>query len=169
MEEKILFNDWETRIPGAIKYRKKNYILSLLCTSVLFVMSIIGCIFYWEVIVLLLISAIVFIAVIFEWLKIKNNHLIIKNNQIEITNRFNKIKIYKINIDNVVLKIRSSFNRRSGGIIMIFLNQDNHQICKYEDMLNGASPLGVKKNLWEEKILSLGIKVVDEQEIIKNK
>ena len=55
MEEKILFNDWETRIPGAIKYRKKNYILSLLCTSVLFVMSIIGCIFYWEVIVLLFI------------------------------------------------------------------------------------------------------------------
>ena len=46
MEEKILFNDWETRIPGAIKYRKKNYILSLLCTSVLFVMSIIGCIYY---------------------------------------------------------------------------------------------------------------------------
>ena len=86
------------RIPDAIKYRKKNYILSLLCTLVLFVMSIIGCIFYWEVIVLLLISAIVFIAVIFEWLKIKNNHLIIKNNQIEITNRFNKIKIYKINI-----------------------------------------------------------------------
>ena len=104
MEEKILFNDWETRIPGAIKYRKKNYILSLLCTSVLFVMSIIGCIFYWEVIVLLLISAIVFIAVIFEWLKIKNNHLIIKNNQIEITNRFNKIKIYKIKnkIKNVI-------------------------------------------------------------------
>ena len=28
MEEKILFNDWETRIPGAIKHRKKNYILS---------------------------------------------------------------------------------------------------------------------------------------------
>lgn len=157
------------RIPDAIKYRKKNYILSLLCTLVLFVMSIIGCIFYWEVIVLLLISAIVFIAVIFEWLKIKNNHLIIKNNQIEITNRFNKIKIYKINIDNVVLKIRSSFNRRSGGIIMIFLNQANHQICKYEDMLNGASPLGDKKTLWEEKILSLGIKVVDEQEILKNK
>ena len=52
---------------------------------------------------------------------------------------------------------------------MIFLNQDNHQICKYEDMLNGASPLGDKKTLWEEKILSLGIKVVDEQEIIKNK
>ena len=169
MEGKILFNDWETRIPGAIKYRKKNYILSLLCTSVLFVMSIIGCIFYWEVIVFLLISAIVFIDVILEWLKIKNNHLIIKNNQIEITNRFNKIKIYKINIDNVILKIRSSFNRRSGGIIMIFLNQDNRQICKYEDMLNGASPLGDKKTLWEEKILSLGIKVVDEQEILKNK
>lgn len=36
-------------------------------------------------------------------------------------------------------------------------------------MLNGASPLGDKKTLWEEKILSFGIKVVDEQEIIKNK
>ena len=52
---------------------------------------------------------------------------------------------------------------------MIFLNQDNHQICKYEDMLNGASSLGDKKTLLEEKIIWLGIKVVDEQEIIKNK
>ena len=52
---------------------------------------------------------------------------------------------------------------------MIFLNQDNRQICKYEDMLNGASSLGDKKTLWEEKILSLGFKVVDEQEILKNK
>lgn len=160
MEDKILFNDWETRIPGAIKYRKNNYILSLLCTSVLFVMSIIGCIFYWEVIVLLLITAIVFIAVIFEWLKIKNNHLIIKNNQIEITNRFNKTKIYKISIDNVILEIRSSFNRRSGGIVMIFLNQDNHQICKYEDMLNGASQLGAKKIYGKKKFYHLELKLL---------
>ena len=55
------------------------------------------------------------------------------------------------------------------GLPFIYKVIDDHQICKYEDMLNVASPLGDKKTLWEEKILSLGIKVVDEQEIIKNK
>ena len=169
MANSILFDDWQTRYAGAYKYRRRAYILSLICTGILLLVSLIGLFFEWAFIVLLAFSLVVLMSSWLEWLKIKNNHLIIKPNQIEITNRFSKTTIYEISIDNLVLELRHSFNLRSGGIILKFYDSKNNFICKYEDMLNGAVPFGVPKSNWERSVESLGIKIIDNEWIIKNK
>ena len=71
--------------------------------------SLIGIFFELGMLVLLFISLIVFANVYLEWLKIKNSHLIIKSNQIMVTNRFNKITVYNINLNNLVIKLCHSF------------------------------------------------------------
>ena len=52
---------------------------------------------------------------------------------------------------------------------MRFYDTNNNFICRYEDMLNFAAPLGEKNTNWEEAILNLKIKIIDDFEIIKNK
>ncbi len=165
----ILFDDWKTRHSDVLKNRKKEYMITLIALIFVVLISIIGLFFHWGLIIFLIINLIGMVSIYIEWLKVKNNHLIIENNRIMITNKFNKTYSYDINFDDIILKIKLSFNIRSGGIILEFHDKLGKLICKYKDMLNYASSLGDKKTLWEEKILSLGIKVVDEQEIIKNK
>lgn len=166
MENNILLDDWLTRYPEAISFRKKEYLLSIICTSILLLITIIGMFITIEAIVLFILALITFICVILEWLKIQNNHLIIKNNQIEITNRFKKTKIYEINLKEMTLEIRPSFNRKSGAIIMKFYDKNNKLICKYEDRLNRCLRFGKKITIWEEKIKSLGIKIIDVESIM---
>lgn len=164
----ILFDDWKTRRSDTLKNRKNRYLISLITLIILLFISIFGLFFHWGLIIILIIILIGMVSIYIEWLQVKNNHLIIKNNRIMITNRFNKTYSYDINFDDIILKIKLPFIN-SGGIILNFYNKSGKLICKYHDMVNYASSLGDKKTLWEEKILSLGIKVVDEQEIIKNK
>ena len=165
----ILFDDWKTRRSDALKNRKNEYLIALITLIILLFISIFALFFHWGLIIFLIISLIGMVSIHIEWLQVKNNHLIIENNRIMITNRFNKTYSYDINFDDIILKIKLPFNIKSGGIILNFYNKSGKLICKYHDMLNCASSLGDKKTLWEEKILSLGIKVVDEEEIIKNK
>ena len=165
----ILFDDWATRYDTAFNHRKSAYILSLICPGFMLSASIIGLFFDWSLIVMLILSLIVLINVILEWLKIKNSHLVIRENQIEITNRFSKTTIYPINMENIVLELKHSFNRRSGGIIMKFYDSNANLICKYEDMLNSAAPFGVTQTNWEKAITTLGLRIKDPGEIIKNK
>ena len=164
----ILFDDWKTRRSDTLKNRKNEYLIVLITLIILLFISIFGLFFHWGLIIILIIILIGMVSIYIEWLQVKNNHLIIKNNRIMITNRFNKTYSYDINFDDIILKIKLPFIN-SGGIILNFYNKSGKLICKYHDMVNYASSLGDKKTLWEEKILSLGIKVVDEQEIIKNK
>lgn len=164
----ILFDDWETRYDEALRSRKKAYIffLSYACITCLF--SLVGSFFKWPLIMPFFIFLLVLISIILEWLKIKNNHLVIKNNQIEITNRFNKTRIYEINAKELVIMLRHSiFNRRSGGIVIKFYDSKKNFICKYEDMLNGAIPFGVKKTNWEKSIEALGVKIIDTERILR--
>ena len=165
----ILFDDWNIRRSNALKNRKKEYMISLIVIIILFFISFFGVFMHWMLVISLLISLIGLVSIYIEWLKVKNNHLIIEKNSIKITNRFNKTYSYDINFDDIILKITLPFNIRSGGIMLNFHNKSGKLICNYEDMLNYASSLGDEKTLWEEKILSLGIKIVDDQEIIKNK
>ena len=164
----ILFDDWETRYDSAFQHRKKAYFFSLICASFLLFISIVGVFIEWPIIVMLVISLATLTSITLEWLKVKNNHLVIRNNAIEVTNRFNKTVIYDINIGEIFLKLRPSFNRRSGGIVMKFYDSKGNLICKYEDMLNGASPFGVERTNWEIRIAALGIRIDDPEGIIKN-
>ncbi len=164
----ILFDDWETRQEFSFKRRKKKYIICSFFVGFSLVVSILVMFFELAAIVAVVISLIVFIIVYLEWLKIKNNHLIIKKNQIEITNRYNKTVIYELDINELVLELRHSLNYRSGGIIMKFYDSQNNLIFKYEDMLNKASPFVCEKTNWEKSLESLGAKIIDNEEIIKN-
>ena len=51
---------------------------------------------------------------------------------------------------------------------MKFYDSQNNLIFKYEDMLNKASPFGCEKTNWEKSLESLGVKIIDNEEIIKN-
>ena len=54
-----------------------------------------------------------------------------------------KTAIYKIQINELVVELRSSCQR--GGIFLLFYDKDKHMIFKYEDMLNRAAPYGFEK------------------------
>ena len=133
MGNDILLDDWKVRCDGVFNRRKKEYHICSICIGSLCLISIIGMMFHWASIVFLAISSIAYLVIWFEWLKVKNNHLVIRRDQIEVTNRFNKTTIHKIQIDELVMELRHSFNQRSGGIIVSFCNKDKHMIFKYED------------------------------------
>ena len=168
MNKNILFDDWSVRAKGVLKHRKNQYIVISVLIGILFVLSVIGMFFHLGCIVPLVLSVIVHISSLLEWLKIKNHHLIIKKDKIEITNRFHKTKIYPLEVHELTIKLRHSFNYRSGGIVMLFYDKNRQVICKYEDMFNHASPYGAKKTNWENALVNLGVKIMDPTEIIKN-
>ena len=87
--EKILFDDWKVREYNAYNNRKKDYFLPFISMIFLLVFSIVCMFFERALIMLFLLFLVCFICICLEWLKIKNNHLIIRNNQIAITNLFN--------------------------------------------------------------------------------
>lgn len=168
-ESRILFDDWATRSDAAFNGRKKAYFFCIICVSFMLIASIIGVFFECGVIVAFVISLIALIYVTLEWLKVKHNHLIIRENQIEITNRFKKTTIYHINTNDMLVELSYPFNRRSGGIIMRFFDSDSNFVCKYEDMLNMAAPFGAEPSDWEKSITALGVQIKDPAEIIKNR
>lgn len=168
LNNSILFDDWQIRHDGVLKYRRRAYTFSLFCISILFLVLFVGVFFELFLMIPLVLAFIVITVVFLEWQKVKNNHLIIKSNQIVITNRFNKTTIYKIHIHESTLELSHSFNRRSGGIIMKFYDSKGNLICKYEDMLNTAAPWGFEKTNWEKGLEGLGIEIIDTSGIIKN-
>ena len=168
LNNNVLFDDWQTRCDGMLKHRRVEYTVCLIFISILFSCSCVGAFFELALIAAIVLSFGALAVVLLEWQKIKNNHLVIKSNQIEITNRFNKTTLYKIHIHELTLELRHSFNRRSGGIIMKFYDSKGNLICKYEDMLNRAAPWGFEKTSWERSIEGLGIKIIDAEGIIKN-
>ena len=169
MENNILFDDWKVRQEGIFNRRKKDYNIGFICVGVLWLFSVVGMIFHWSVAIFLVLSSITYLFIWLEWLKIKNNHLVIRSDQIEVTNRFNKTAIYKVQINELAIELRPSFDQRSGGIILLFRDKDMRTIIKYEDMLNHAAMYGFEKTDWEKGLEKLGVKIIDQTEIIKNK
>ena len=164
----VLFDDWQTRPNGALNARRSAYTVCMTFISILFFGSCVGVIFEPAFIAPIFLSVITFSVVFLEWCKVKNNHLVIKNNQIDITNRFNKTTTHIIHVHELTLELRHSINRRSGGIIMKFYDAKGNLICKYEDMFNRTAPWGSKKTNWENNLERLGIKIIDVSGIIKN-
>lgn len=164
----IIFDDWKTRNEKAFNFRRKNYVVSFITSLILVIISFIGIFIELGSIVLFVLSLIALIDVVLGWLKIRNSHLLIKKDSIVILNRFNRSSVYDISLSALKIELRSSFNRRSGGIVMKFYN-NNKFICKYEDMINGASSFGEKETKWERKIKSLGIEIIDLSGVMKNK
>ena len=164
----VLFDDWKTRQEGALNSRRRGYIVCIIFISILLLGSCIGVFFEVALIVPLVISVIVFAVILLEWCKVKNNHLIIKSNEIQVTNRFDRTTYYKVHIHELTLELGYSFNRRSGGIVMKFYDTNRRLICKYEDMFNRAASFGFEKTNWENNLERLGIKIIDTSGIIKN-
>ena len=167
-DSNILFDDWKTRNDKAFDFRRKNYVTSFITCLILVIISFIGIFIELGLIVFFVLSLIALIAVVLEWLKIRNSHLLIKKDSIVILNRFNRSSVYDISLSDLKIELRYSFNRRSGGIVMKFYN-NNKFICKYEDMINGASSFGEKETKWERKIKSLGFEIIDLSGVMKNK
>ena len=105
MENNILFDDWKVRQEGIFNRRKKDYNIGFICVGVLWLFSVVGMMFHWSVAIFLVLSSITYLFIWLEWLKIKNNHLVIRSNQIEVTNRFNKTAIYKNLFDELFVAI----------------------------------------------------------------
>ena len=164
----IIFDDWKTRKENAFNLRCKDYIVSFIICIILLVLSFIMIFVEFALILFFVLALIGLIVIWFEWLKIKNNHLIIKKDSIIITDRFNRSSVYNVSLSNLKIEIRHSINVKSGGIIMKFYD-NNALVCKYKDMINIASSFGEEKTTWERKIKSLGIEIVDLSEVIKNK
>ena len=85
--ESILFDDWRTRYDEALKFRKRQYVIGVICSSFLMLVSLIGIFYDLGMLVFIILSLIAFVSINLEWLKIKNSHLIIKSNQIIVTNK----------------------------------------------------------------------------------
>ena len=164
----VLFDDWAVRSEQEYNNRRRAYPIVISMILVFWLFFLVLAIWEWAVVFVLPVWTLVIVTVFLEWLKVKNNHLVIKTDKIEITNRFNKTTIYNTHIHELSLVLTPSFDRRSGGIIMKFYNANGKLICKYEDMINRAAPWGHEQTIWEKSLKGLGIKIIDATGIIKN-
>ena len=159
-----IFDDWDFRPTSLMKNRKKDYIICLIPIIILFIASVIATIFEWYLCIFIILSLLALISIWLEWLKLKNNHLQITKDTIYITNRFNKIKEYVVDYKECKLELKESV-KRGGGIWLRFLDKNNKLICKYEDMINSPTMYGGKLLPWGQALKSLGITIIDKNEI----
>lgn len=163
----VLFDDWLVRNEKLIKSKLKIYHILLASLAIINAAVIIMTIFYWQIIIAELLFLITLICVLCEYLKVKNNHLIIYENKIKIINRFHKEKTIDLIPNQYSITLKYGINRGSG-LFLIFKDQDGKVITKYEDMMNYPSPYQEAKTEWEIKIKEIGCIINDPNEIIKN-
>ena len=89
MQEKIIFDDWQYRPKGIIENIKKDYCLCFVLLLVFLIASIVGLFFSIYIVFMLFLAIYANVALLFQYLKIKNNHLVITTDSIYVTNRFN--------------------------------------------------------------------------------
>lgn len=164
---KVVFDDWQVREKNVFETRKKEYIFCLISIIVLTAISFVATILEWYLCIMLILVIICLFVFCLEWLKIKNNHLVIAEDTIYITNRFNKTKEYIVDYKDCKLELKKSV-KRGGGKWLKFYGADNKLICKYEDMLNNASDYGSEPTKWEKSIKGLNIRIIDKEQIFKN-
>ena len=145
---------------------RKDYRLCFVFLLVFLIASIVGLFFSIYIVFMLFLAIYANVALLFQYLKIKNNHLVITTDSIYVTNRFNKTKEYKVNYKDCILEIKQSV-KRGGGIWMKFYDKNNTLLVKYEDMLNAPTMYGGKLLPWGEAIKSLGIQLIDKGNLFK--
>lgn len=164
MKERIVFDDWVYRPDLSIKQRKKEYLICFIPLWMLILVSVIGVFFSLYSLLFLVLAIYANLILLLEYLKIKNNHLIITEHAIYVTNRFNVTKKYLLNYKDCSLEIKKSI-KRGGGIWMKFYDKKGNFLLKYEDMLNTPTMYGGKLLPWGEAIKSLQIPLVDKNEL----
>lgn len=141
MEERIVFDDWLYRPKALIKQKKAEYLVFFILLWILFLASVIGMLFSLYSLLFLSLSICANIGLMLEYLKIRNHHLVITDQAIYMTNRFNKTKKYLLNYKDCSLEIKESV-KRGGGIWMKFYDPKGTLLLKYEDMLNTPTMYG---------------------------
>ncbi len=164
MKEQIVFDDWIYRSETTVKQRKKDYFICFVPLWILAIISILGMFFSLYAIIPLVLAIFVNIVLLFEYWKVKNNHLIITKEAIYITNRFNVTKKHLLDYKKCSLEIKKSV-KRGGGIWLKFYDKKGTLLLKYEDMLNSPTMYGGKLLPWGEAIKSLQIPIVDKNDI----
>ena len=164
MKGEIVFDDWMYRHPNSLKQRMKDYFLCAIPLCMLTLVSIIGMFFSLYVGCFLLLAICSNVVVLLEYLKVKNNHLIITKEAIYVTNRFKVTNEYLLDYRECSLEIRKSF-KRGGGIWLKFYDKNGKLLLKYEDMLNSPTMYGGKLLPWGESIKSLQIPIVDKNHL----
>lgn len=164
----ILFDDWAVRRANAFKRRKLDSVICAVPIAFLALFSVFVMVFItFSAIFILALALVVALCVWMQWLKIKNNHLIIMKDLVIITDRFGREKRYPILLGQCRLLLRHSYDR-SGGIWLKFYDQEDRLICKYEDMLNHASGYGLEQTDWEKALKALNIKIDNQYWVFKN-
>ena len=164
MKEQIVFDDWLYRSPNVAKNRRKDYLLCCILIWILELMSIVGLFFSVYACFALLLAIGTNIVLLFEYWKVKNNHLIITKEAIYITNKFKKTRKYLLDYKVCSLEIQRSV-KRGGGIWLKFYDKNGKLLLKYEDMLNNPTMYGGKLLPWGEAIKSLQIPVIDKNDL----
>lgn len=158
-DKKIVFDDWNYRTKEVINHRKKDFNLLFVLLGIFTFITIAGMFLSLYVILFLFLAVIADIALLLEYLKVKNNHLVITTESVYITNLFNKEKEYIVDYKTLSLKIKQSV-KRGGGLWLKFYDKDK-MLFKYEDMLNFPVSCGDKLTDWGKAIKSLEISIKD--------
>jgi len=168
MKEQIVFDDWLYRSENAIKRRKKEYFICLIPVCILNLMCLIGLFFSLCVLVVFVLAIWVDIVLLLEYLKIKNQHLVITEQAIYVTDRFHITKKYLLDYKDCSLELRQSV-KRGGGIWLKFYNKNGKLLLKYEDMLNRPARYDGKILPLGEAIKSLQIPLIDKNDLFRSR
>jgi len=164
MKQQVIFDDWSYRHENSLKNRKRDYIICAIPLSMLAVISLVGIFLSVYSLIAFMLAIGINLAILFEYLKIKHNHLIITPQNISVTNRFNVTRMYEVDYKACTLEIKPSL-KRGGGLWLIFFDKNGKLLLKYEDMLNTPTMYGGKMLPWGEAIRSLQIPIIDKSNL----
>lgn len=158
-DKNVVFDDWQYRDKTVIKQIKQDYGLLFVLLGIFTLITIVVMFFSLYALLFFILAVIADICILFSYLKIMNNHLVITTEAIYITNLFKKEKEYIIDYKSLSLEIKQSV-KRGGGLWLKFF-KDDKLLLKYEDMLNFPIGCGDKLTDWGIAIKALKIPIKD--------
>lgn len=166
--ERPIFDDWAVRSEKAFASRRRDYRVVFALLIVIWLGFLVVSIFYWYAILAFAMWCLVIVTIYLEWLKVKNHHLRIFESKICIVDRFGREKVYPVEYRNCTLVLKGPAGR-SGGVRLLFIDNNKRKICQYEDMLNYGAFYGAPLTAWEQAVMELPMTLVDEGSILKNR
>lgn len=167
LDEALLFDDWATRNPAIYARIKRAYAFSFVVIGVSSLIVVIASFFFVYLLIVVLLFALAFFCLLYEFLRIENGHLEVYKDKIIIVNAFKNKKVIPYVKEETSLMLKRTLSNRPVGIVMSFLVGDK-VVAEYKDYVNCASMYQEPKTVWEIALKSLGLKIIDPHEIIKN-
>lgn len=167
VNDDVLFDDWATRSPAIYARIKRAYAFSFVVIGVSSLIVVIASFFFVYILIVVLLFALAFFCLLYQFLPIKNGHIQIYNDKIVIVNAFSKARVIPYVKEETSLMLKRTLSNRPVGIVMSFLVGDK-VVAEYKDYVNCASMYQEPKTAWEIALKSLGLKIIDPHEIIKN-